>query len=169
RRWGGGGRRCRVDRAWSFLRFPAAGGGAGGGRAGGCAGPRAAVRLRGLRGPAAADEALALLAGLGLGPAQAARPPAALSGGELQRAALARALIVRPAVLVCDEITSGLDAATRAVILGRLARLRADSGLALLFVTHDLSAADALADSVATMDGGRLLPGPSSRPSGCTP
>lgn len=130
---------------------------------------RAAVRLRGLRGPAAADEALALLAGLGLGPAQAARPPAALSGGELQRAALARALIARPAVLVCDEITSGLDAETRAAILGRLARLRADSGLALLFVTHDLSAAAALADSVATMDGGRLLPGPSSRLSGCTP
>ncbi|MFJ9947166.1 ATP-binding cassette domain-containing protein [Kitasatospora sp. NPDC091207] len=121
---------------------------------------RAAVRLRGLRGPAAAEEALALLAEFGLGPAQAARPPAALSGGELQRAALARALIARPAVLVCDEITSGLDAGTRAVILGRLAELRTGAGLALLLVTHDLTAVDALADSVVTMDGGRLLPGP---------
>ncbi|MFE2722395.1 ABC transporter ATP-binding protein [Kitasatospora sp. NPDC059327] len=121
---------------------------------------RAAVRLRGLRGPAAAEEARALLAELGLGPAQAARPPAELSGGELQRAALARALIARPTVLVCDEITSGLDAGTRAAILGRLAQLRTGSGLALLFVTHDPTAVDVLADSVLTMDGGRLLPGP---------
>ncbi|MFF7457978.1 ABC transporter ATP-binding protein [Kitasatospora sp. NPDC008115] len=117
---------------------------------------RAAVRLRGLTPPAAAVEAGDLLAGLGLDPAKAARPTAALSGGELQRAALARALIVRPKVLVCDEITSGLDTATRAAILAHLADRRDRTGLALLFISHDPAAVTALADAVATLADGRL-------------
>ncbi|MFG3050100.1 ABC transporter ATP-binding protein [Kitasatospora sp. NPDC048239] len=120
---------------------------------------RAAVRLRGLPRRAAADEAAELLAALGLDAAKAARRPGSLSGGELQRAALARALIVRPAVLICDEITSGLDAATRAAVLDRLAALRGRTGLALLLITHDLTAADALADAVAVLADGRLTGG----------
>ncbi|WP_328957505.1 ABC transporter ATP-binding protein [Kitasatospora purpeofusca] len=127
---------------------------------------RAAVRLRGRTPPAAAAEAAALLAELGLDPAKAARPPGGLSGGELQRAALARSLIVGPAVLVCDEITAGLDADTRASILAHLADRRDRAGLALLFVSHDPAAVDALADRVATLADGRLHPASAAHPFG---
>ncbi|KQV04446.1 MULTISPECIES: ABC transporter ATP-binding protein [unclassified Kitasatospora] len=104
---------------------------------------RAAVRLGGL-GPAEADGAAArLLAELGV---PTTGRPAELSGGELQRAALARALVANPRVLVCDEITSGLDALSRRLILDHLAGLRDRTGLALLLITHDRAAADILAD-----------------------
>ncbi|MFB6888297.1 ABC transporter ATP-binding protein [Kitasatospora sp. NPDC056327] len=119
---------------------------------------RAAVRLRGLTPAAATGEARELLAGLGLDPAKASRPPGGLSGGELQRAALARALIVGPAVLVCDEITSGLDAASRSAILAHLADRRDRAGLALLFISHDPTAVSALADTVLTLADGRPQP-----------
>ncbi|CAN3979808.1 ABC transporter ATP-binding protein [Kitasatospora purpeofusca] len=127
---------------------------------------RAAVRLRGRTPSAAGAESEALLAALGLDPAKAARPPAGLSGGELQRAALARALIVGPTVLVCDEITAGLDADTRASILAHLADRRDRAGLALLFVSHDPAAVDALADRVATLADGRLHPASTAHPFG---
>ncbi|MFC5668285.1 ABC transporter ATP-binding protein [Kitasatospora misakiensis] len=127
---------------------------------------RAAVRLRGLTPAEAAAEAAELLAGLGLDPGKAARPPGGLSGGELQRAALARALIVRPAVLVCDEITSGLDARTRAAILADLADRRDRAGLALLFISHDPAAVDTLADRVVTLADGRLRPAAPAHPTG---
>ncbi|WP_406114344.1 ABC transporter ATP-binding protein [Kitasatospora purpeofusca] len=127
---------------------------------------RAAVRLRGRTPSAAGAESAALLAELGLDPVKAARPPAGLSGGELQRAALARALIVGPAVLVCDEITAGLDADTRASILAHLADRRDRAGLALLFVSHDPAAVDTLADRVADLADGRLHPASTAHPFG---
>ncbi|MGW6915196.1 ABC transporter ATP-binding protein [Kitasatospora sp. NPDC054939] len=127
---------------------------------------RAAVRLRGLTAPAARAEALALLTGLGLATGQADRPPGRLSGGELQRAALARALIVRPAVLVCDEITSGLDTATRTAVLDHLRERRDHDGLALLLITHDPATA-ALADAVLELSAGR--PSTPRRPTGPEP
>ncbi|MFD9063244.1 ABC transporter ATP-binding protein [Kitasatospora purpeofusca] len=127
---------------------------------------RAAVRLRGRTPSAAGAESAALLAALGLDPAKAARPPAGLSGGELQRASLARALIVEPTVLVCDEITAGLDADTRDSILAHLADRRDRAGLALLFVSHDPVAVDTLADRVATLADGRLHPASTAHPFG---
>ncbi|MGW4893232.1 ABC transporter ATP-binding protein [Kitasatospora sp. NPDC004240] len=117
---------------------------------------RAAVRLRGRSAGEARREALDLLGALGLTAGQAARTPAGLSGGELQRAALARALIVRPEVLVCDEITSGLDTVTREAILDELAARRAAEGLAVVLITHDPAAA-ARADTVAELAAGRLV------------
>ncbi|MCG8918438.1 ATP-binding cassette domain-containing protein [Actinokineospora sp. PR83] len=112
---------------------------------------RTAVRLRGLSTPDARDEAAALLRTLGLDRATAARRPGALSGGELRRAALARALLARPRVLVCDEITAGLDARTRRVVLDHLA----DLDLALVVVTHDEAAVARLADrTLAVQEGG---------------
>ncbi|GAA1153882.1 peptide/nickel transport system ATP-binding protein [Kitasatospora gansuensis] len=104
---------------------------------------RAAVRLAGLGPAAARRQAARTLEGLGV---PVGGRPAELSGGELQRAALARALVVDPRVLVCDEITSGLDALSRRLILDHLAGLRDRTGLALLLITHDRSAADILAD-----------------------
>ncbi|WP_329376225.1 ATP-binding cassette domain-containing protein [Streptomyces sp. NBC_01351] len=117
---------------------------------------RTAVRLRGADPAAAREEAAEALTGLGLSPSTAARRPGALSGGELQRAALARALLARPRLLVCDEITSGLDPTTRGAVLELLAELRERTELALVFITHDLAAAAALADRTAVLDAGRI-------------
>ncbi|WP_415949655.1 ABC transporter ATP-binding protein [Streptomyces sp. KLOTTS4A1] len=118
---------------------------------------RTAVRLRGLTGAGALAEAVRTAGALGLTEETVRRRPARLSGGEVQRAALARALLARPRVLICDEITSGLDAVTRAGmldLLGGLMRERRD--LSLVLVTHDLDAA-ALATRIAVVDAGRIV------------
>ncbi|GAB7105511.1 ABC transporter ATP-binding protein [Streptomyces phaeofaciens JCM 4814] len=118
---------------------------------------RTAVRLRGTGTAAATREALAALAGLGLPEDLVRRRPGRLSGGELQRAALARALLARPRVLVCDEITSGLDTLTRRGILDVLTALLHDrDDLSLVLITHDLDTA-ALAHRVAVLDAGELV------------
>ncbi|WP_190306058.1 ATP-binding cassette domain-containing protein [Pseudomonas oryziphila] len=87
--------------------------------------------------------------------------PGELSGGERQRVAIARALACRPKVLVCDEITSALDAATQVAILDLLQGLQAE-GLAVLFVTHDPQVVRSLANRVLTFDAGRLLERPAA-------
>ncbi|MFF9485426.1 ABC transporter ATP-binding protein [Streptomyces sp. NPDC014676] len=118
---------------------------------------RTAVRLRGTDPDTATREALTTLAGLGLPENLAHRHPGRLSGGELQRAALARALLARPRVLVCDEITSGLDTITRRGILDVLTALVRDRDqLSLVLITHDLDTA-ALAHRVAVLDAGELV------------
>ncbi|WP_405834469.1 ABC transporter ATP-binding protein [Streptomyces sp. NBC_00105] len=118
---------------------------------------RTAVRLRGADVRGARAEAVRAMEALGLGAGPAGRRPGQLSGGELQRAALARALLARPRVLVCDEITSGLDHATRGAVLELLGGLREHKDLALVFITHDLTAAAALADRTAVLEAGRLV------------
>ncbi|MFG2640366.1 ABC transporter ATP-binding protein [Streptomyces sp. NPDC048370] len=118
---------------------------------------RSAVRLRGAAPRDARRTALETLGEFGLTESLAGRRPGELSGGELQRAALARALLAGPQVLICDEITSGLDAATRTTTLDSLARLRDSDGLSLVFITHDLAAAGVLADRIAVLDSGRIV------------
>lgn len=118
---------------------------------------RTAVRLRGVPMGTAREEARALLAETGLGMDLVAGVPGRLSGGELHRAALARALLARPRVLLCDEITSGLDTVTRRGILDLLAALLHErDDLALVLITHDLETA-ALADRVAVLDAGEVV------------
>ncbi|MET8982484.1 ATP-binding cassette domain-containing protein [Streptomyces sp. NPDC004539] len=118
---------------------------------------RTAIRLRGATEAAAREEARSTLGGLALTEPLWNRRPAALSGGELQRAALARALLARPRVLLCDEITSALDPVTRRTILDTLtALLRTRPDLTLLLITHDLTTA-ALAHRVAVLDAGELV------------
>ena len=99
----------------------------------------------------------ATLAAVGL-PAEAARSvPRRLSGGMRQRAAIARAIAVPPALLACDEPVSALDVSLAAQVLNLLCHLRRTLGIALLFVTHDLAAARAVADEVAVMKGGEVV------------
>ena len=98
-----------------------------------------------------------LLAQVGLAdPDLPERYPHQFSGGQRQRIAIARALACRPDLLICDEAVSALDARHRADILALLAKLRSEQGLAMLFITHDLAAAKALANRAALMQGGHL-------------
>ncbi|MEU2435588.1 ATP-binding cassette domain-containing protein [Streptomyces rubradiris] len=126
---------------------------------------RTAVRLRGAAEADALAEAVTTVTGLGLTERQVRRGPARLSGGELQRAALARALLARPRVLICDEITSGLDTVTRRGILDTLAGLLRDRrDLSLILITHDLGTAAALAARIAVLDDGEVVEeGPAQR------
>lgn len=97
-----------------------------------------------------------LVARVGLADRMAAFPTA-LSGGEQQRIALARALAHRPAVLLCDEPTGNLDDDAAAVVLELLHELRREIGCAILTVTHDTSVADQH-DRILRLEHGRLLP-----------
>ncbi|MDB4969355.1 MAG: oligopeptide/dipeptide transporter ATP-binding protein [Myxococcales bacterium] len=114
---------------------------------------------RRLRQPAAAlrAEAARLLAAVGLEASLAARHPHALSGGQRQRVAIARALAAGPEVILADEPTSMLDVSTRLGVLTLLRRLADERRLGILFITHDLASAAAIADRVLTMYAGRVV------------
>jgi peptide/nickel transport system ATP-binding protein len=98
-----------------------------------------------------------LLQTVGLGPAMARRFPHELSGGQRQRVCVARALAVEPALVVADEPTSMLDASLRAELLALLVAVTRDRGRAMLYITHDLGAARAIADRVLVLDHGRIV------------
>ena len=85
------------------------------------------------------------------------RYPHELSGGEKQRVAIARALGAEPQVIVCDEITSGLDASVQAAVVNLLREIQSATGVSLLFITHDLKLLRHVADRVAVMYLGRIV------------
>jgi ABC-type glutathione transport system ATPase component len=82
---------------------------------------------------------------------------AELSGGEKQRVAIARALAASPVAMVCDESVSALDVSIRAVVLNLFQRLSREAGIALVFITHDISVVAHLADQLAVMYRGRIV------------
>ena len=108
---------------------------------------RAEVRRR-------TDEALRLV---GLDEARANRYPQNLSGGELQRVGIARAIALRPALIVLDEPTSSLDLTIRAEIVALLQRLQSELNMSYLFISHDLSTIEFAARRVYVMYRGRVV------------
>jgi peptide/nickel transport system ATP-binding protein len=93
---------------------------------------------------------------VGLAPEMLARYPHQLSGGQLQRMALARALSVAPRILYADEPTSGLDVSVQAQVLNLLTDLRSSRRLTLVLVSHDLAVVSRMCDTIMVLNEGRL-------------
>jgi peptide/nickel transport system ATP-binding protein len=119
--------------------------------------------LSGLRGAEALGRARDLLHAVNLDERYLSRLPHQLSGGERQRVAIARALAGEPHLVICDEPLSALDVSVQAVVLNLLSELQDREGISYLFISHDLSVVQYLADSVAVTYLGKVVDlGPAS-------
>ena len=103
------------------------------------------------------QRAVAALTEVGLDPNARNRYPHEFSGGQRQRIAIARAMILKPKVVVLDEPTSALDRSVQKQIVDLLRNLQADHGLSYLFISHDLAVVRAMADYIIVMKEGRIV------------
>ncbi|WP_071795449.1 ABC transporter ATP-binding protein [Natronohydrobacter thiooxidans] len=105
----------------------------------------------------AREEAKALLKLVGLDTGAYDRYPHEFSGGQRQRIGIARALMFKPKLLVADEAVSALDVSIQAQILELLDRIQRETGVAMIFITHDLRVASQICDEIAVMQKGRIV------------
>jgi peptide/nickel transport system ATP-binding protein len=103
------------------------------------------------------DRVAALLEQVGLEPAWRERYPHAFSGGQRQRIGIARAIALKPRIIVADEATSALDVSIRAQVLDLLIRLQDELGLSYIFISHDIGVIRYMCDRVAVMHRGRVV------------
>ena len=119
------------------------------------------LRAQGINDPARVSE---VLEEVGIDPALASRYPHEFSGGQRQRISIARALSVRPDILLADEPVSALDVSVRAQVMNLLTDLCIDYGLSMVFVSHDLGVVRELCQDVIVLDEGSIVEqGPVSR------
>ncbi|MCI5900777.1 MAG: dipeptide/oligopeptide/nickel ABC transporter ATP-binding protein [Hominisplanchenecus sp.] len=115
------------------------------------------MRNRGMKKAEARERMMELLRMVELEPEYAKRYPHEVSGGQCQRAAIARALSVEPKLIICDEATSALDVTVQAQIVELLGRLQREMGLSILLICHDLALVQALCDRVLVMYKGSIV------------
>ncbi len=114
-----------------------------------------AMRLRPELRAGARQRALQLLEQVGLAE-HAKKYPAQLSGGQMQRVAIARTLALSPAIILFDEPMSALDVATRLALRAELKRIQQESGTTMLYITHDQEEAFAMSDRIMVMSAGQI-------------
>lgn len=115
------------------------------------------LRNRGMRTADAREKVRMLLCQCGLEPSVAEAYPRDVSGGQCQRAAIARALAMEPEFLLCDEVTSSLDMITQAQIMQLLKRLQREQHMACLFITHNLALAQQCCRRLLVMKDGEIV------------
>ncbi|WP_417254367.1 ABC transporter ATP-binding protein [Celeribacter sp.] len=103
------------------------------------------------------EKVRAVMERVGLLPNQVNRYPHEFSGGQCQRIGIARALVVEPKLLICDEPVSALDVSIQAQVVGLLEELRRELGLTIIFIAHDLSVVKHLSDEVMVLYLGRMM------------
>jgi len=115
------------------------------------------VHEPGLSSRARLEKVVEALGQVGLGDEYLGRYPHELSGGQAQRVAIARALVLRPKILICDEAVAALDGSVRKQVLALLRKAQEDTGLAIIFISHDLAVVRAISHRVVVLYMGRLV------------